>query len=146
MKQHPELFTTDAIETVKNYHLLNGNLQDEIQYAIEEECKKQEIRDSQPKSDDINTFEECMKQFHITENDKGNPAENAEELNDRIKSSINPDDKCAYKIEMPKIDKFFPDYATDKKLTDDKCDDRFVTLDCGNSCNENPNKIVRFEN
>lgn len=64
MKEHPEMFSPDAIDGIRNYCLLHGNLNDDLKAAIQQECidymKEKETIEPQK----VQPFmDECLEKF-----------------------------------------------------------------------------------
>lgn len=142
MKEHPELFTPDIINDVRNYHLVNGNLSDEIEESYKKESNQIDQQQNQPEPDNLSTFENCLKRVHIVENDKGASADNAVQLLDQLKSSDNTD--CPYTINKPIIEQFYPSTST-KSLDEDKCNDRYIAENEYHETLSSAQKCVRFD-
>lgn len=66
MMQHPEMFSPQAIDSVRAYCLLDGKLKAEVREALEQDCKEyreQQATDRRPEQ--MSTMEQCLKDVNV---------------------------------------------------------------------------------
>lgn len=146
MMEHPEMFSPAAIDSVRNYCLLNGHLKEDIQQALEndkDEYQHQQIvaKPEEPLSD----MARCLKNVHVFE-----PADHKPDLqsfNDTERYSSNDlaVGDCRYKVNPEKSQE--SDRINSARMADNivPTPRRFLAATCDvptSACNR---KTVNFE-
>lgn len=99
MMEHPEMFSAAAIDSVRNYCLLNGHLKEDIQQALEQdkfEYQHQQIvaKPEEPLSD----MARCLKNVHVFEPSDHQPDSKLAIDTERISPNDLAAGDCRYKI------------------------------------------------
>lgn len=124
MQSHPEQFTSEIIETLKTYHLLQGNLKDDFKNATIDDCgeyKRQQKFDEANRKDP--TFmERCLKEVNVFE---GGNELTMKELKDEVRKPNFHGDRteCPYPIIPENLIKntYHSNKGEDQKFFVDPC-------------------------
>lgn len=146
MREHPEFFTPEAIASVRNYHLAECNLKDELKAALLADCDEYRMRESQKMEkgeQEDNSYEECLRRVNVVKQDP-------HALNDdcSIKEpdplrnptySGDPNRDCPFVIKVPTLE--------EQQITApvDPCHEKFISEACSIETPLNPHKNVRFK-
>lgn len=103
MQEHAEMFAPEAIEGVRNFCLLHGDLAVDMRCALEEDCRKYlEAQKTQVPPAAGDDMEQCLRNVNAVDAAeraaaKGNVAE-AEFVDAARRPGVVPDDECQYYV------------------------------------------------
>lgn len=101
MQQHAEMFAPAAIDGVRNYCLINGDLASDVRCALEEECREyRRTQQAQQPAEPVDAMEQCLRDVHLYRpEDEAPPPLAAEPAVDRERKTgtVAPED-CQYHV------------------------------------------------
>lgn len=103
MQENPEVFSPESISSIRNYHLIHGNLKDDLNEAGKIDCQEFQAGTFSEKRQELDGMEQCLRNVNIQDQYIPPGPPEPDILRDPHYTGETRD--CAYQIKTPILEK-----------------------------------------